>query len=133
MRGAKPKPTALKLIAGNPGRRPINTEEPEYPSLSHEPPDWLSDEARAVWARLAPGLTMVGVLTEVDRDIFAIYCDMVAQYEIARREGQTMTPAFVGQIRGLASEFGLNAAARSKIVTPRKDDDQKGKGRFFAA
>ncbi len=31
MRGRKPKPTRLKLIEGNPGRRPINGQEPKPP------------------------------------------------------------------------------------------------------
>ena len=29
MRGRKPKPTALKLIAGNPGKRALNAHEPQ--------------------------------------------------------------------------------------------------------
>jgi hypothetical protein len=28
MRGRKPKPTRLKLVAGNPGKRPLNPREP---------------------------------------------------------------------------------------------------------
>jgi hypothetical protein len=31
MRGRKPKPTHLKLLEGNPGRRPLNTGEPRGP------------------------------------------------------------------------------------------------------
>lgn len=30
-RGRKPKPTALKLLEGNPGKRPINANEPIPP------------------------------------------------------------------------------------------------------
>ena len=32
MRGRKPKPTALKLLEGNPGKRRINGTEPKPPS-----------------------------------------------------------------------------------------------------
>ena len=28
-RGRKPKPTALKMLEGNPGGRPLNTKEPK--------------------------------------------------------------------------------------------------------
>ena len=29
MKGRKPKPTRLKVISGNPGKRPINDSEPD--------------------------------------------------------------------------------------------------------
>ncbi len=41
MRGRKPKPTALKLVSGNPGHRPLNTREPKPWEFGR---DW---EARA--------------------------------------------------------------------------------------
>ena len=31
MRGRRPKPTALKLIEGNPGKRPLPRDEPTPP------------------------------------------------------------------------------------------------------
>ncbi|MCL5994484.1 MAG: hypothetical protein M1546_00320, partial [Chloroflexi bacterium] len=31
-RGPAPKPTALKVLAGNPGKRPLNGSEPQYPT-----------------------------------------------------------------------------------------------------
>ena len=33
MRGKKPKPTHLKLITGNPGKRPLNEAEPKPEGL----------------------------------------------------------------------------------------------------
>lgn len=29
-RGRKPTPTAIKMLEGNPGKRPLNTKEPKY-------------------------------------------------------------------------------------------------------
>ena len=29
MRGRRPKPTRLKLLTGNPGKRPLNDDEPQ--------------------------------------------------------------------------------------------------------
>ena len=50
-RGRKPKPTHLKLIEGNPGKRPIRTG-PERPvTTMPEPPDHLNADARTEWDR----------------------------------------------------------------------------------
>jgi hypothetical protein len=32
LRGPAPEPTALKLLRGNPGKRPLNTLEPKPPT-----------------------------------------------------------------------------------------------------
>jgi hypothetical protein len=54
-RGRKPKPTHLKLIEGNPGKRPIRMG-PERPATAMpEPPDHLNDDARTEWDRVAHG------------------------------------------------------------------------------
>jgi hypothetical protein len=42
------KPTALKIIQGNPGRRPISANEPQ-PEIGADPPDWLSPAAKEHW------------------------------------------------------------------------------------
>jgi hypothetical protein len=40
MRGRKPKPTYLKLLNGNPGKRPLNEQEPKpQPALRVGKPD----------------------------------------------------------------------------------------------
>ncbi|RPI70329.1 MAG: phage terminase small subunit P27 family, partial [Desulfobacteraceae bacterium] len=44
MKGRKPTPTNLKLIRGNPGRRPIDLEheaQPEIPDRPPGPPSYL--------------------------------------------------------------------------------------------
>ena len=38
-RGRKPKPTALKLLEGNPSRRALNKNEPQPPTSIPECPD----------------------------------------------------------------------------------------------
>jgi len=44
--GRKKKPTLLKFVTGNPGRRPMNTSEPEPLPTKVVAPDWLDEEAR---------------------------------------------------------------------------------------
>ena len=49
MRGRKPKPTLMKQLNGNPGKRPLNDREPVPPAGTPTPPDYLDDVARQEW------------------------------------------------------------------------------------
>ena len=49
--GRKPKPTALKKLEGNPGKRPLNTMEPTPPNVSIHCPQYLLPDARKEWKR----------------------------------------------------------------------------------
>ena len=52
-RGPKPTPTALKLLRGNPGKRPINVDEPQpRPVESPGASPWLDETAAALWRTL---------------------------------------------------------------------------------
>ena len=44
-RGRKPKPTAMKILEGNPGKRPLNPFEPVPVKGDIKCPDWLLPEA----------------------------------------------------------------------------------------
>ena len=53
VRGRKPKPSHLKLVTGNPGKRAINTQEPAPEGILPAPPPELTAEARGEWDRVA--------------------------------------------------------------------------------
>ncbi len=53
MAGRRPKPLALKLVSGNPGKRPLPTDEPAPVSGRPWKPAGLSKVADAEWERLA--------------------------------------------------------------------------------
>src|SRR6187397_371066 len=76
MRGRKPTPRALRVLRGNPGKRRLSTREPR-PTLQPDlaPPDWLDEDAKTEWHRLAPVLGRLGVLAETDADALAAYCE----------------------------------------------------------
>jgi len=75
-RGRPPKPTALHLVKGNPGRRDLNANEPEPKMLEWaEPPAHLSDVAKAKWPEMVDLLSRNNVFTEMDVDLLAIYCE----------------------------------------------------------
>ena len=65
MAGRKPKPTALKKLEGNPGKRKMNTKEPVPGKGMPDCPKWLLPEAKEEWKRLCQKLSDMG-LTEVD-------------------------------------------------------------------
>lgn len=65
-RGPAPKPTNLKLLQGNPGKRPINQDEPKPKPIAPKPPSWLPKEAKKIWKDLAKKLEPLALFTEVD-------------------------------------------------------------------
>ncbi len=78
IRGPKPKPTALKMIAGNPGRRPLNLSEPQ-PGAIGEPHYKLPRAAKRKWRELCQDHVWGQVLTAADRDILEHYCRLHAR------------------------------------------------------
>lgn len=84
MAGRKPKPTAVKKLEGNPGKRKLNKNEPVPAKGMPTCPDWLMPEAKKEWERLAELMNQMGVLTEVDMAAFAAYCQSYARWKEAQ-------------------------------------------------
>ena len=59
MAGRKPKPTALKKLEGNPGKRKMNTKEPVPGKGMPDCPKWLLPEAKEEWKRLCQKLSEI--------------------------------------------------------------------------
>lgn len=145
-RGRKPKPTALKRLQGNPGKRPLNANEPQFGEYKYppRPPKFLSREGQAEWRRIAPRLHAVGLLTPADRAALAGYCQAYGRWVKAEQElakpNQTevdLTPnglriqsvwlqisnRAAEEMRRWAVEFGMTPSSRSKIVMPVKTEE----------
>lgn len=60
MAGRKPKPTAVKKLEGNPGKRKLNKKEPVPEKGIPDCPDWLLPEAKTEWERLCEKLSQMG-------------------------------------------------------------------------
>ena len=140
MPGPAPKPTAVKRLTGNPGKRALNDREPE-PGGRATCPRWLSDEARREWRRLAGELQRLGLLTTVDRSAMAAYCAAYARWVEAERALKTggmvvmtsngneiqspwlsIANKAIEQMVKLAAEFGMTPAARTRIKAQPKDE-----------
>lgn len=81
-RGPAPAPTALKLVKGTQKCR-VNTSEPQPAEITVAPPEWLSAEARTVWAQYAPDIERQGVLKAWDVEHFGVWCDLAVKRRFA--------------------------------------------------
>ncbi len=94
MRGRKPTPTKLKILRGNPGKRPVNDREPHPRQGIPKCPQHLDDEARREWRRATKELAAIGMLCHVDRADLAAYCQCWSRWvkmeEIVQRSGEVL-------------------------------------------
>lgn len=80
LRGPLPKPTALKVLEGNPGRRALNLSDGINPRVEvPSAPKHLGQEARKEWKRITPLLYELGLISGLDRAALAIYCQSVGR------------------------------------------------------
>ena len=138
--GRRPKPTRLRVLEGNPSRRPVNTREPKPPAGMPDKPDDLGAIASAEWDRLGPPLVAMGTLTQVDGEAFtALTTQFARARQIRRSINRSARPLVKGRPnplwgmeretvkvwRSLLAEFGLTPSSRSKIVTVRSDETRQ--------
>lgn len=141
-RGRKPKPTLIKQLEGNPGKRKLNEFEPKPEKRAPKCPAWLDKEAKKEWRRTAKQLEKLGVLTEVDMAAFAGYCEAYARWkeaeEFISRHGTIIkTPngywqqvpqvsiaqTYLKIMIKFCEQFGLTPSSRSRIVAERGTDE----------
>jgi P27 family predicted phage terminase small subunit len=137
MRGRRPTPTRLKILTGNPGKRPLNQAEPKPEAAIPECPPELGEIAKREWGRLGSELCALGLLTNLDRAALAAYCGAYALWAEATEAIQkygTMIKSPSGYpvqspyvavanrqaeiMMRIASEFGFTPASRSRISSP---------------
>lgn len=134
MAGRRPKPTALKELAGNPGKRAMNRSEPKFSGLP-TCPSHLDKQAKAEWKRISKELSAVGLLTSVDRAALAAYCQCWSRWVQAEKKiqetslvvkaaksGYPIQNPYVGiantaldLMKKFLTEFGLTPASRSRL------------------
>jgi P27 family predicted phage terminase small subunit len=144
MPGRKPKPTITKQLAGNPGKRALNKDEPKFGGTAKCPPH-LDAEAKKEWKRVSKELEAVGLLTTVDRAALAAYCAAWSRWVAAEENIQkfgtvikapksghpmqnpylTIANTALDHLRKFASEFGMTPSSRSRIhvEAPKTDAD----------
>ena len=74
--GRTPKPTALRLLNNNAGKRPLNLDEPQFQESDAQPPEEVLEDPIALkeWQKRAPELIDKGLLCTQYETEFAEYC-----------------------------------------------------------
>lgn len=76
-----PKPTALKLIAGNPGKRALNLSDGLNPRIEiPTPPKHLAKSALKEWRRITPILEELGLISGLDVAALSLYCQAYGRW-----------------------------------------------------
>ncbi|EEM55724.1 MULTISPECIES: phage terminase small subunit P27 family [Bacillus cereus group] len=147
--GRKAKPINLHLLEGNSNRLTKDEIEQRLKAEKQlqakkdkvKPPTWLDSVAKKEFRRIAGELLELDVITNIDVNALATYCDAYSDYvectKIIREEGLlveytnkaaetnkvphpllTKKKQLHEQMKTLAVEFGLTPSARAKIVIP---------------
>lgn len=138
IRGQRPKPARLKLLDGNPGKKPIpNEPQPTPVEGGLEAPAELTPRAKAEWDRLIGDVYAQRVVTTWDRATMAAYCQsyadwIEAQLHVnadgpvipAKRTGTPMANPYLIEARRskldmlrFASDLGLTPVSRARLGT----------------
>jgi P27 family predicted phage terminase small subunit len=143
-RGVRPEPTALKVMRGNPGRRPLNHDEPQPEIAAPTPPDILDELAVAEWHRVIGDLVANRLMTALDRAALANYCQAWSNWVQAEGKVRELGAVMVSShgipcpspwasranqeriaIRQFLAEFGMSPAARSGVrMSPSEPKDR---------
>jgi len=83
--GPAKKPTALNLVAGNPGKRRIPKHEPTPPVTRPSPTADLCETGKSEWRRIVDQLADLGLMTNLDVAVLTAYCDAFGEWTTARR------------------------------------------------
>lgn len=138
-KGRKPKPSHLRLVTGNPGKRPVNAREPKPKRERPSAPAHVSDKARETWGYVVSLLDDMGVLTKPDVMAVELLCEAYADYlasrvalrdfgsnyyETVNQSGGVMHRAHPAvavmqdadrRIKAWLAEFGMTPSARTRV------------------
>ncbi len=148
--GRKPIPTRAKELAGNPGNRPLNENEPEPVAGAPERPELRDDIAEKAWDVLCAELSEMEILAKSDGILLAICAETWSLWREALRivsdEGGVLTGGkggayanpwanletmYAKRLESYVASLGLSPTARARVQKIMTPDTKEGKGRFF--
>ncbi len=120
MAGRPPKPTALKLLQGNPGKRKLPEGEPVSTGAA-VCPSWLSRDARELWKKWAPVFEGMGCLREADTFAFANWMILQTRIKACEQAGEVVGAPTLKLAQSYAVQFGATPSGRARVsVEPKK-------------
>lgn len=151
MKGRKRKATAVKKLAGNPGKRKLNEFEPEPELVLPPAPVELAEIGRAKWDEMTLLLYNQGVMTEMDQEILRIFCEEFEMYVDATKNMKAFGGPVVKTEGGnpiqnpylsvankckermikILLEFGMSPASRSRVTSAPRAKPKSLAEKFF--
>lgn len=151
MAGRKPKPTALKILQGNPGKRALNKNEMKVRGdLKSNPPSYMSAECAKVWRETVAAMPK-GILKKLDTSVLESFVSSYTEFRRLHVLLQDGTQDLLGTERGAmkanplftakhkaqmtmlrtAVEMGMTPSSRSRINAKiddfeYEDDEEDG-------
>lgn len=140
--GRRPKPTELKKLGGNAGKRALNKNEPAFtPITGVDPPEWLDEIASTMWQLAAKELCAQRVLCATDLHNLELFCIAYSNFRAAQKVvttgGIVVTGATGGPIKNPAltvvneagrqmatfgGMLGLDPGSRQRLAGPQKNN-----------
>ena len=142
--GRRPKPVAKKELAGNPGKRKLNVNEPNFELVQTvDCPDWMGEHGKSLWETVVPQLCAEKVLAATDIQNLEVYCAAYQQFREAERHivqhglvvesaqgGMVKNPAAtakneaVKQMATYGGMLGLDPSSRQRLTGATKKHDE---------
>lgn len=144
--GAKKLPTALKALKGGRAMERVSDNEPVSDPIDifGDIPEGLSKKGRKHWPSVARQLEKMGVLTKMDAQALAMYCEQYVVWREAldavdkhgliavnRNTGVISQSPYVqlanhahDRLFKILVEFGMTPASRARLTVPDKAPKQ---------
>ncbi|POA75362.1 phage terminase small subunit P27 family [Pseudomonas sp. GW531-T4] len=128
--GRPPKPAIVHLLNGNPSkldRQRLMREhaEPLLPVEAPPMPDWLDDDARQEWARVVPDLVKLRLISKMDMQVMAQYCEAVSDYRRWTLKIQQLNEGLANSTRGDVQTYKTGAQDLSIWRKLRNDAERR--------
>ncbi|WP_447879936.1 phage terminase small subunit P27 family [Serratia fonticola] len=141
MSGPPRTPTHLRLVKGNPSKRPINKDEPKPTSGVPPTPKHFNKQEKYWFKRLGDQLDEIGVITVLDgmalELLVGAYVEWRKHRDVIDQEGDSyktttstgdmiirahpqvaMMDKAANRVAKMMAEFGMSPASRSKVGSP---------------
>lgn len=150
------RPIGAHLATGNPSgltraeiaARKKAEARAQAPADKVRPPSWLSAPAKREFKRAAALLVKLGLVTNLDVDLLALYANTLVSYRDVTKQieeqgrfvehtnkfgatnkvshpGVTQQKQLGDQLRMLAGELGLTPSGRAKLAIPREEPKEQ--------
>lgn len=137
--GRHKKPTELKVLAGNPGKRHIELDEVKPAPAVDACPKWLDRHAKEVWRETYSRLEKNGQITESDILDFTNLCisaGMIRKAYAGMKKAKNLTEttpsgyrqqipeigiinSAIKNVTTLCAKFGMSPADRAGLINPK--------------